>query len=79
MCLFLCVCVLFKVIALSVTGALNMAFSEEHKREIRRYLYNHQVKICISKCIVMETCFLEYSNTMSKMIGILRGTVFVTC
>ncbi|KAG6428505.1 hypothetical protein SASPL_112757 [Salvia splendens] len=30
------------VIALSVTGALNTVFSEEHKREARRYLYNHQ-------------------------------------
>ncbi|KAH6817305.1 cycloartenol synthase 1 [Perilla frutescens var. frutescens] len=32
------------VIALSVTGALNATFSEEHKREFRRYLYNHQNK-----------------------------------
>ncbi|KAH0684699.1 hypothetical protein KY290_023414 [Solanum tuberosum] len=30
------------VIALSVTGALNAVLSEEHKREICRYLYNHQ-------------------------------------
>ncbi|CAI0455219.1 unnamed protein product [Linum tenue] len=30
------------VITLSVTGALNAVLSEEHKREMRRYLYNHQ-------------------------------------
>ncbi|KAG8661307.1 cycloartenol synthase [Manihot esculenta] len=30
------------VITLSVTGALNAVLSEEHKREICRYLYNHQ-------------------------------------
>lgn len=54
MCLFfMCVSFLFKVIALSVTGALNTAFSEEHKREIRRYLYNHQVKIYISEFLYL--------------------------
>ncbi|KDP27754.1 hypothetical protein JCGZ_19783 [Jatropha curcas] len=30
------------VITLSVTGALNAVLSEEHKREMCRYLYNHQ-------------------------------------
>ncbi|GLT66452.1 hypothetical protein SLA2020_388170 [Shorea laevis] len=30
------------VIGLSVTGALNAIFSPEHRREICRYLYNHQ-------------------------------------
>ncbi|WCJ34666.1 Cycloartenol synthase [Euphorbia peplus] len=30
------------VITLSVTGALNAVLSEEHKKEMRRYLYNHQ-------------------------------------
>ncbi|KAK9002492.1 hypothetical protein V6N11_025168 [Hibiscus sabdariffa] len=30
------------VIALSITGALDAVLSEEHKKEIRRYLYNHQ-------------------------------------
>ncbi|KAJ8558471.1 hypothetical protein K7X08_005237 [Anisodus acutangulus] len=30
------------VIVLSITGALNAVLSEEHKREICRYLYNHQ-------------------------------------
>nr|AUC63275.1 cycloartenol synthase [Kalopanax septemlobus] len=30
------------VITLSVTGALNAVLSKEHKREICRYLYNHQ-------------------------------------
>ncbi|KAL7096239.1 hypothetical protein ACP275_10G069600 [Erythranthe tilingii] len=30
------------VIALSITGALNATLSKEHKREICRYLYNHQ-------------------------------------
>ncbi|XP_024028379.1 cycloartenol synthase 2 [Morus notabilis] len=32
------------VITLSITGALNAVLSEEHKKEIRRYLYNHQNK-----------------------------------
>ncbi|NP_001310632.1 cycloartenol synthase [Ricinus communis] len=30
------------IIALSITGALNAILSEEHKREMCRYLYNHQ-------------------------------------
>ncbi|CAK9181644.1 unnamed protein product, partial [Ilex paraguariensis] len=30
------------VITLSITGALNAILSKEHKREICRYLYNHQ-------------------------------------
>ncbi|KAL1820018.1 hypothetical protein DCAR_0416325 [Daucus carota subsp. sativus] len=30
------------IITLSITGALNTILSEEHKREICRYLYNHQ-------------------------------------
>ncbi|KAL3371286.1 hypothetical protein AABB24_008027 [Solanum stoloniferum] len=30
------------IIALSITGALNAVFSSEHKREMIRYLYNHQ-------------------------------------
>ncbi|KAJ8768252.1 hypothetical protein K2173_021192 [Erythroxylum novogranatense] len=30
------------VITLSITGALNAVLSDEHKREICRYLYNHQ-------------------------------------
>ncbi|KAF3437265.1 hypothetical protein FNV43_RR20018 [Rhamnella rubrinervis] len=33
------------VITLSITGALNAVLSEEHKKEIRRYLYNHQASI----------------------------------
>ncbi|XP_038710034.1 cycloartenol synthase 2 [Tripterygium wilfordii] len=32
------------VITLSITGALNAILSEEHKREMCRYLYNHQNK-----------------------------------
>lgn len=32
------------VITLSITGALNAVLSEEHKKEICRYLYNHQNK-----------------------------------
>ncbi|KAL0338800.1 UNVERIFIED_CONTAM: Cycloartenol Synthase [Sesamum angustifolium] len=31
------------VITLSITGALNAILSKEHRREICRYLYNHQV------------------------------------
>ncbi|KAI4380230.1 hypothetical protein MLD38_006445 [Melastoma candidum] len=30
------------VMALYITGALNAVFSAEHKKEIKRYLYNHQ-------------------------------------
>uniref|UniRef100_A0A803MCV3 Terpene cyclase/mutase family member n=1 Tax=Chenopodium quinoa TaxID=63459 RepID=A0A803MCV3_CHEQI len=30
------------VITLSITGALNAVLSEEHQKEMRRYLYNHQ-------------------------------------
>ncbi|KAL8499879.1 hypothetical protein ACS0TY_019764 [Phlomoides rotata] len=30
------------VITLSITGTLNAILTEEHQREIRRYLYNHQ-------------------------------------
>jgi cycloartenol synthase len=32
------------VIALSITGALNAVLTKEHKREMIRYLYNHQNK-----------------------------------
>ncbi|BBG92658.1 cycloartenol synthase 1 [Prunus dulcis] len=32
------------VITLSITGALNAVLSDEHKKEICRYLYNHQNK-----------------------------------
>ncbi|KOM54114.1 hypothetical protein LR48_Vigan10g000600 [Vigna angularis] len=32
------------VITLSITGALNAVLTEEHKKEICRYLYNHQNK-----------------------------------
>ncbi|KAK7379932.1 hypothetical protein VNO78_32189 [Psophocarpus tetragonolobus] len=32
------------VIALSITGALNAVLTEEHRKEICRYLYNHQNK-----------------------------------
>uniref|UniRef100_A0A803P5K5 Terpene cyclase/mutase family member n=1 Tax=Cannabis sativa TaxID=3483 RepID=A0A803P5K5_CANSA len=32
------------IIALSITGALNAVLSEEHKKEMCRYLYNHQNK-----------------------------------
>lgn len=34
-----------QVITLSITGALNAVLSDEHKKEICRYLYNHQVSI----------------------------------
>lgn len=34
-----------QVITLSITGALNAVFTEEHKKEIRRYIYNHQASI----------------------------------
>ncbi|PKI34611.1 hypothetical protein CRG98_045005, partial [Punica granatum] len=30
------------VMALYITGAINAIFSEEHKKEIKRYIYNHQ-------------------------------------
>nr|AZS32327.1 oxidosqualene cyclase [Lagerstroemia speciosa] len=30
------------VMALYITGALNAVFSEEHQKEIKRYIYNHQ-------------------------------------
>ncbi|CAD5318258.1 unnamed protein product [Arabidopsis thaliana] len=30
------------IITLSITGALNTVLSEQHKQEMRRYLYNHQ-------------------------------------
>lgn len=30
------------VFALSITGAMNAIFSPEHKKEIKRYIYNHQ-------------------------------------
>ncbi|XP_045819042.1 cycloartenol synthase-like [Trifolium pratense] len=32
------------VIALSVTGALNAVLTDEHRKEMRRYLFNHQNK-----------------------------------
>nr|AUD10127.1 putative cycloartenol synthase [Ononis spinosa] len=32
------------IITLSVTGALNAVLTDEHKKEMRRYLYNHQNK-----------------------------------
>lgn len=34
-----------QVITLSITGALNAVLSAEHKKEMCRYLYNHQVRI----------------------------------
>ncbi|MED6209027.1 hypothetical protein PIB30_050671 [Stylosanthes scabra] len=33
-----------KVIGLWVTGTLNVVLSAEHKKEMRRYLFNHQNK-----------------------------------
>ena len=33
------------MITLSVTGALNAVLSEEHKKEMCRYLYNHQARM----------------------------------
>jgi hypothetical protein len=32
-----------QVMALYITGDLNAIFSPEHKKELLRYLYNHQV------------------------------------
>lgn len=32
-----------QVMALYVTGGLNTVLSPEHQKEIKRYLYNHQV------------------------------------
>jgi cycloartenol synthase len=34
------------VITLSITGALHAVLSDEHKKEIIRYLYNHQACDC---------------------------------
>lgn len=34
-----------QVMTLSITGALNAVLSKEHKREMCRYLYNHQARI----------------------------------
>jgi len=34
----------WQLIVLSVTGALNTVLSPAHQREMRRYLYNHQVQ-----------------------------------
>lgn len=33
-----------QIITLSITGALNTVLSEQHKQEMRRYLYNHQAR-----------------------------------
>lgn len=33
-----------QVIVLSITGALNVVLTEEHRKEICRYLYNHQAR-----------------------------------
>ncbi|RXH71376.1 hypothetical protein DVH24_018731 [Malus domestica] len=35
------------VITLTITGALNAVLSDEHKKEICRYLYNHQARISL--------------------------------
>jgi hypothetical protein len=37
-----------QIITLYVSGALNTALSSEHQKEIRRYLYNHQVRNLIT-------------------------------
>ena len=35
---------LFQIITLSITGAMNTVLSEQHKHEMCRYLYNHQAR-----------------------------------
>jgi cycloartenol synthase len=37
------------VITLSITGALNAVLSDEHKKEMIRYLYNHQACFFLKK------------------------------
>lgn len=34
-----------QVITLSITGALNAVLLEEHKKEMCRYIYNHQARM----------------------------------
>lgn len=46
--IFIYFLLLEQVITLSITGAINAILSKEHKREICRYLYNHQVKTLLS-------------------------------
>jgi hypothetical protein len=45
------------VITLSITGALNAVLSDEHKKEMIRYLYNHQA------------CFFFFFEKILALLG----------
>jgi hypothetical protein len=57
-----------QVITLSIIGALNTVLSEEHKKEMRRYLYNHQVRIILLQC---------YEYSLSCLFPILHIVHFL--
>ena len=54
-----------QIITLSITGALNAILSEEHKREMCRYLYNHQACVaCFLWLVLLELELLIFVAEM---------------
>ncbi|KAM7264949.1 hypothetical protein ACFE04_002632 [Oxalis oulophora] len=77
------------VIGLYVTGALNVILPHEHRREICRYLFNHQVLgvyewsgnnplppelWCLPKAIMSTNLTDEYSSVLKKAHNFLKNT-----
>jgi len=49
-----------------LSGSLNTVLSSDHKKEIIRYIYNHQVSMCVCVCIYI------YIPLFSK-----KGSIFI--
>ncbi|KAK3015624.1 hypothetical protein RJ639_005470, partial [Escallonia herrerae] len=63
------------VIGLSVMGNLNQVLSEEHQREIRRYLYNHQNAKRVptwKQVLNMVCCWVEDPKSTANKMHISR-------
>ena len=52
--------ILFQIITLSITGALNTVLSEQHKAEMRRYLHNHQANKHYLPIVVFPIVFCRH-------------------
>lgn len=62
-----------QVITLSITGALNAVLSEEHKKEMCRYLYNHQaIKIPFITVLVSLTSLFK---TLARVLLLCHSCI----
>lgn len=65
-----------QVFALHVTGSLNAVLSIEHRREICRYIYNHQAcqrkfqLFAYQMCISILCFYRKFDNTVSNVIHV---------